>query len=249
MSPEVLKLLIGLGVCIVVAIIAIAMMASKKNGSSSSSSSASASSASSASSAQSSTSIPSYEDLPSPSEEGEAPADSTEAAPLRSMTEEVPTPSDSTISFKEPVAQTPVTSTPEIPAVPKTYFLRLQDAYGKAGDEEVEVWYYNPSTKKKTKLASLKMGKSISKKKTHDILLSKDSVPLITDVSFYLRSGSTDAYLPYIYLVEKEGSTDMAVSENFAPLVYNNDKKYVYDSKMKAAGLYWVKQTYYFKLK
>lgn len=252
MSPELLKLLIGLAVCVVVAIIAIAVMASSsgssKSSSSSESSESSGSSGSSESSGSSSSteSTPAYEDLPSPSESGEVPSDDEDAAedatptptPTPTATKEVPSPSDSTIAFDEEKV-----SAPKVTVVPKTYYLRLKDAYGKQGNENVEVYYFNPATKKKTKLQTLRMGKSISKKKTYDILLSTNSAPLITNVSLYLTKGSKDAILPYIYIVEKEGSTDTNTSENFVSILYNDKKKYV------NSGLYWSKETYYFKPK
>jgi hypothetical protein len=119
--------------------------------------------------------------------------------------------------------------------------LRLQDAYGAKGNEDVEVWYTNPKTKKRTKLQTLHMGKTIKAKKTFDVFLS-DDVPMITDVEFYLKSGSEDAFLPYIYIVEMEGTTVTNMSENFASILYNNKKKYV-------TALWWSKETYYFKPK
>ncbi len=219
MSPEVLKLVIvlALAVCIVVAIIVAVVMSSSSGSSSSSESSTSST-------------TPSYEDLPSPSESGSVPADSSAEVPATDDTSAttVPSPSDSTIAFKEPGT---TTETPAAPVVPKKYYLRLQDAYGAKGDEDVEVWYSNPATKKRTKLQTLRMGKTISKKNTFDVFLS-DDVPVITDVSFYLKAGSTDAYLPFIYIVEKEGTTVTNTSENFAPILYNNSKKYV-------KALYW----------
>jgi hypothetical protein len=236
LSPEALKLIIGLAVCAVVALIAFLVMFFR---------SSSGSSSNSSSTVEENSSMPAYEDLPSPSESGEAPAEnSAESESSESEEEEeVPDPSDSTIAFKDGEnSGTPVT------VVPKTYYLRLKDTYSTNGKDKVDVYYYDPVTKKKTKLQTItvsgrKMGAIvIGGLKTFDILLSKDVEPSITNVSLYLQKGGSNTMIPFVHIVEKEGSTDKKVSENFAPILYNSKKKYV-------KGLFWSKETYTFKPK
>lgn len=238
MTPNLLKVFIGLAICVVVTIFVIVVMASRSKGSSSKGGSSTTTEESS---------VPAYKDLPSPSESGEAPAENSAESDSSSSDESgVPDPSDSTIAFEEesPSSSSGTTTTPSSPltVVPKTYYLRLKNAYCMTPMSVIEIYYDDPVAKKKTMVKSLRIGK-ITGTRTYDILLTQDMKPSITDVSFFTRSGSSVA-LPVVHIVEKEGSTDKNVSENFASILYNNNKK-----KYTKGLLTSTKHTFVFKPK